>query len=341
MTTVGIVARPPAKPARVFLTGGSGLLGSHIAEHLLGAGHEVVALQRPTSNTGFLRGIGCTVADGDVRDDPDDLSRHMSGCRWLVHCAALVYSGSDWPEVRAVNVDGTRSVLEAGARAGLRHAVHVSSVAAYGEVAAGVSEDGPLDGHLRPRDLYGRSKRMAEAEARELHESGRMDVTIVRPSAVYGERDRLFAPKLARLLRLPVVPVMGSGDNTVPVVYAGNVASGVLAALDGRGAGGAFDLAQDRPLTQMDLLRGLAAGMGCRPRFLHVPAGVIRGAAQLAEALGVTVPGAAGLSAPRVARMGLRDNPYPSDRARTVLGWSPPSGHDEALARTGEWISRR
>lgn len=337
---MGIATPRPTKPARVFLTGGSGLLGSHIAEHLLGAGHEVVALQRPTSNTGLLHDIGCTVAEGDVRDDPDELSRHMCGCRWLVHCAALVYRGNDWPGVRAVNVEGTRNVLEAGARARLQHAVHVSSVAAYGEVAAGVSEDGPLDGHLRPRDLYGRSKRMAEAVAREVHESGRMEVTIVRPSAVYGERDRLFAPKLARLLRLPLVPVMGSGDNTVPVVYAGNVAAGVLAALDGRGAGGAFDLAQDRPLTQMDLLTGMAAGMGCRPRFLHVPAGMIRGAAQLGDALGVMVPGAEGLSASRVARLGLRDNPYSSDRARRVLGWSPPLGHDEALDRTGEWISR-
>ncbi len=76
---------------------------------------------------------------------------------------------------------------------------------------------------------------MAEEAASEIHESGRMQVTIVRPGVVYGERDRLFAPLLARVLRLPVVPVMGRGDNTVPVVYAGNVAVGVASALDGKG----------------------------------------------------------------------------------------------------------
>ncbi len=328
-------------PARVFLTGGSGLLGSHIAERLLESGHEVVALQRPTSNTGLLREIGCSVAEGDIRDDPDRLAAHMEGCRWMVHCAAVVYSGTEWPSVRAVNVDGTRNVLEGAARAALEHAVHISSVSVYGQVAAEADESGPLEGHLRPRDLYARSKRMAEEVATEVHESGRLEVTVVRPAVVYGERDRLFAPRLARFLRWPVVPVFGSGENTVPVVYAGNVSVGVEAALDGTGAGEAFNLSEDHPLTQKGLLTGLANGLGRSPRFVHLPASLIRGAAQLGDVAGISVSGAEGLAPSRVARLALRDNPYRSERARDILGWRPPHRHEDALRRTGDWLSGR
>ena len=333
--------RVPPTEARVFLTGGSGLLGSHIAQRLLGSGYEVVALQRPTLNTGLLREIGCSVAEGDIRDDPDALARRMEGCRWAVHCAAVVYSGTEWPSVRSVNVDGTRNVLDGAARAGLEHAVHVSSVSVYGQVAAEADEKGLLEGHLRPRDLYARSKRMSEEVAMDVHGSGRLRVTVVRPAVVYGERDRLFAPRLARILRWPVVPVLGPGANTVPVVYAGNVAAGVESALDGRGAGEAFNLGEDYPLTQKEILAGLADGLGRTPRFVHLPTSLIRGAAQLGDALGVTVSGAEGLAPSRVARLALRDNPYRSERARDVLGWRPPHRHEEGLRRTGEWLSGR
>lgn len=316
-------------------------MGSHVAERLLEAGHQVVALQRPSSNTGFLRAIGCTVAGGDVREGPKALANHMGDCRWMVHCAAVVYSGTEWPSVRAVNVDGTRNVLEGAALAGVEHAVHVSSVAVYGQVAGERDEDAPLDGLLRPRDLYARSKRMAEEEAVKVHRSGRLSVTRVRPSVVYGERDRLFTPRLARLLRSPIVPILGSGDNTVPVVYAGNVAAGVEAALSGKGSGNAFNLAEDFALTQRQILQGLAKGLGRTPRLVSLPSDLIRGAARLADTLGLSVPGSEGLAPSRVARLALQDNPYRSERARDILGWRPPYRHEEGLRRTGEWLTGR
>ena len=334
-------APSPTEPSRVFLTGGSGLLGSHIAEHLLGEGHEVVALHRPETNTGFLKELGCTLLEGDLGGDPDDLAVQIEGCRWAVHCAARVYTGKDWSTVRAVNVDGTRNTLEAAARAGVSHAVHVSSVAVYGRTSGSMDESGPLDGIIAPDDFYGHSKRLAEEAAAGIHESGRMQVTIVRPSAVYGERDRLFAPNLARLLRLPVVPLMGRGDNSVPVVYAGNVAAGVASALDGRGAGSAFNLAVDFPLTQRELLEGLARGLGRSPTFVSLPAALVRAVANVADRASFVVPGLRGLSGARVARLGLGDNPYASQRAREWLGWRPSVSHESALRRTGRWLLRR
>lgn len=301
----------------------------------------MVALHRPGSDTSFLKELGCTLSEGDLGDDTSELARQIEGCRWAVHCAARVYSGKDWSTVQAVNVEGTRNILEAAARAGVRHAVHVSSVAVYGETSRPMDGTGPLEGTLRPDNFYGRSKRLAEEAAAGMHDSGRMQVTIVRPSVVYGERDRLFTPILARILRLPVVPVMGRGENTIPVVYAGNVAGGVVSALDGRGSGSAFNLAVDYPLTQRELLEGFAQGIGRSPTFVRVPVALVWAAARLADGAILLAPGLRGLSGTRLARLGLGENPYSSQRARERLGWRPSVPHEAALRRTGRWLLRR
>ena len=223
----------------------------------------------------------------------------------------------------------------------MRHVVHVSSVAVYGQTSGPMDGAGPLKGTIRLDNFYGRSKRLAEEAATAMHDSGRLQVTIVRPSAVYGERDRLFAPNLARLLQIPVVPLMGRGDNTVPVVYAGNVAAGVGSALDGRGAGSAFNLAVDFPLTQRELLEGLARGLGRSPTFVCFPAALVRAVANVADGASFMVPGLRGLSGARVARLGLGENPCSSQRAREWLGWRPSVPHESALRRTGKWLLRR
>ncbi len=323
---------------RVFVTGASGLLGSHLATLLREGGHEVVALQRRTSDTAHLRALGCELVDGDVRDGPDDLAVSMEGCSHMVHGAALVYAGSAWPRIRAVNVEGTRNVLEAAAQAGIARAVHISSVAVYGTRRAPLDETTPLDVELDPGDLYGRSKRAAEAEARAVESERGLAVTVLRPSAVYGERDRLFAPAIARIVRRPVAALLGRGNNTLPVVYAGNVASALLLALEAGRGGATYDVGMDHPLTQRALLEGIARGVGSEPVLVPIPSGLVRAGAALLERLGVHAPGARDLPLSRVVRIGLGENPHRSLRIRRELGWDPPHRHEEALARTGRWV---
>lgn len=316
-------------------------MGSHLARALRARGDSVVALQRATSDTTLLEELGCEIVRGDVRDAPEEIARSVGPCTHAVHSAAWIYPDAPWPKVRAVNVEGAANVLRAAVRAGAGLAVHVSSIAVYGNPPGLVDEDHPTDQPLRPGDLYARSKREAEEEARRVEAETSLTVTIVRPSAIYGEGDRLLTPKVARLVRLPVVPLLGDGRNTVPVVYAGNVAEALVRALDGAGAGGVFNLTLDRPLTQRGLVEGIAAGLGRSPRLLPLPGPLVRAGARLGDALGVRIPGASDLSLARVARLALDDNPYPSERARTVLGWDPPHDHPAALRRTGEWLVSR
>jgi nucleoside-diphosphate-sugar epimerase len=308
-----------------------------VAAELRADGHDVVALVRTGSNVRFLEREGCALAEGDVRSGPDDLAPLMEGCTHVVHGAGLVYEGGEWPKIRAVNVDGTRNVLQAAVLGGVGHAVHLSSVAVYGPVHGPVDESAPIDTPIPADDLYARSKREAEAVARGIEERRGLPVTVVRPSAVYGERDRLMIPALADILRLPVTPLFGPAENTLPVVYAGNVAAAIRLCLEAGRGDDAFDVGLDHTLTQHALFELLAEGLKRRPRFVHVPAGLVRGVAATLTRLGVGTPGAKHLPIDRVARLALGENPYPSRRIREVLGWTPPHRHQDALPRAGAW----
>lgn len=327
---------------RLFLTGGTGLLGSHVARLFRETGAEVVCLQRPSSDTGHLRDLGCRIVTGDVRDDPKRTAEAMEGCDRLVHTAALVYDEGPWPRVRAVNVEGTAKVVRSAALAGIERAVHVSSVAVYGEAEGPLDEGSPTDTPLRPTDLYARSKREAEDAAVEEAERGGVDLRTVRPSAVYGERDRIFAPALATFLRWPVTPLLGPGSNRLPVVYAGNVAEGIAAALVSEAvAGGVFNLAGDHPVTQRQMMQWLGEGLGERTRFVPLPAGLVRWGARLGDSLGLRTPSAPDLGLTRVAQLALDENPFRSERARSVLGWRPSVHPKDALHRTGAWLRQQ
>ena len=323
---------------RVFLTGGSGLVGSHVAALLREEGHDVVALCRPDSAATHLESLGCAIARGDVRDPADALAPAMDGCTHVVHSAALVYAGGSWPKVRAVNVEGTANVLGAAAAAGVGHAVHISSVAVYGSVEGPVDETHPVTTAIPASDLYARSKREAEAEAHRVEDESGLTVTLLRPSAVYGERDRLLAPRVARMMRMPVAFLLGGGDNTIPTVYAGNVAEAVSLALAAGLGRATFDVGMDHPLTQRTLLTELAAGMGRKPKLVSLPAGWVRAGAAVLERMGVSAPGAKHLPLGRVVRLALGENPYPSAAIRERLGWTPSHTHEDALRRTGHWM---
>ncbi|MBW3534925.1 MAG: NAD-dependent epimerase/dehydratase family protein [Gemmatimonadetes bacterium] len=326
----------------IHLTGGTGLLGSHVAERLREAGHDVSVLHREGSDVRKLRSLGCRLVVGDVRESADRLAEVMAGAGVVIHAAAKVYGRGPWPRVRAVNVDGTDHVLRAAGRAGAKHAVHLSSVAVYGGIPGPVDETSPTDRPLPPSALYARSKREAEDVARAAAGEEGLALTILRPSALYGERDRLMAPRLARIVAWPVIPVMGHGRATLPVCYAGNVADAVLLAVERPPEARetrVYDVALDHPITQVELLEGMARALGRRPpRFLRVPAPLVRSAASLGHTLRLSVPGVGDLGLDRVARLALEDNPYRSRRIRRELGWTPVFTHEEGLARTARWL---
>src|SRR3989454_7382797 len=195
----------------VLVTGASGLVGSHVVEALVARGEEVRALVRPASCAAVLR-LGAEAVAGDVTD-PAVWPVAARGVRAIVHAAAIVQRRASWEQYVAVNVDATRLAV-AAARAERARLVHISSVAVYSGSAAYPAtperrdEDFPLPPVAAP-GLYAPSQRPAEDVVRDAATQRDLDVAAVRPTVIYGERDRLFTPRVLRAARLRFVPRIG------------------------------------------------------------------------------------------------------------------------------------
>lgn len=263
----------------------------------------------------------------------------------MVHAAAIILTSGSWDDYRVANVIPTEQIARAAAKHG-RRLVHLSSVAVYGRRTTydggprSVSEDFGLERPLFPGDHYARSKREAEQAVWRVAEGSRLSAVALRPCVIYGERDRTFAIRVAKVVRRRVAPVIGSGANAMSIVYAGNVAAAVLAALDRRAVTGPFNIANDGALSQRDFLDAFARGMGISLRTITLPAGPAFGAASAADALLRLVRPAAPMTMLKTAVQFLSaENPYVSDKARDQLGWTPLVPPRDAAERTGRWFA--
>lgn len=174
---------------RVFLTGSTGFVGSHVAEALHAAGADLRLLTRKTSRTEHLEGFGAELVTGDLLQ-PKNLRTALSGCDALIHVAADYRLWVRNPDAMyAANVEGTRALLHLARENRVRRIVYTSSVATMGFRSDGaiVNEKTPVSaddmiGH------YKRSKFMAEQVAIGAAQSG-MQVIILNPTTPIGAND--------------------------------------------------------------------------------------------------------------------------------------------------------
>lgn len=178
----------------IALTGGSGFLGSHIADALRAAGHRVRAAVRPTSDRRWLTDPSLDIVVVDLAD-PTACAAFLQGTSGVVHCAGVV-SAADEAGYRQGNVQTTLNLLQAGAEiwSGSPDSTFllISSLAAHGP--APLESPAVEDDPCRPLTAYGRSKR--EAEKAVLAAAGPFRRVILRPPSLYGPRDREFLPLL-------------------------------------------------------------------------------------------------------------------------------------------------
>lgn len=319
---------------RIFVTGGTGLVGEPLVRRLASRGDEVHALVRSPARAEQVRALGArpvlgTVEDAKVWDALDEADG-------VIHSAALVAARTQWQNFFQVNVEGTRLAAVAARRLGAR-LVHVSSVAVYGRQAAdeapGTRNEASPSGPLEEHDFYARSKRMAEAMVRAEVALG-LEATILRPCVVYGEGDRLFLPRLAAVARHGWLPRIGSGTSPMAVVHAESVADAAIRALDAPAARNRiYQVTNDGILTNRDFVDALAEGLGRSIRVVPLPEPAAFGLAVTIQAvLRVIGPGLYPGTLTGAVRFWRGGNPYTSERAQAELGWKPDVPHRERIA---------
>lgn len=328
---------------KVFLTGVTGFLGSHVAESLCAEGHDVVALardpgalhpdiapllHRETGRLGLVRGS---------LSDAGALAAGCAGADAVVHVAGLIQARSE-AAYRKVNVEGTDAVLRAAidAAPGLQRFVLISSLAAGGPAIDGRPRTGEED--ARPVSAYGRTKRGAEVIA--LAQADRVPLTILRPPVVFGARDRMLGRFFRAVARGRVI-VWGDGSNAFNVVHAPDVARAVVLALSvPHPSGSILYTGDDRPFTWRTFIDALAATTDARVSVMRVPPLVFGVVAALSTAGAYLTGGTPGFSFDKL--MELREPAWlcTSRRTREALGWEPASTIEQALATTHDWYRR-
>ena len=335
---------PPLPPdARVLLTGGTGLVGRHVAECLRADGTAVRALCRTPADAGFLSEMGCEVVAGDL-SDAASLDAAASGVTHAVHCAAKVGDWGPVEDYRAVNVEGTRRLLEAlaeewGPNPTDRRLVHVSSLGVYeARDHHGTDESEPPS--LKGIDGYTLTKAESELLVLDGPEGTPLvPATAVRPGFVYGVGDRTVLPKLLERLRSGGFAFLGDGEQLLNNVAAGNVADAVVAALTAPDAvGKAYNLTDGRLVTRREFVRVICEAAGLPAPTRSVPLPVARAFAATLEA-GYRFLGkdhAPLLSSARIKFLGLNLD-FCIDRAKTDLNYAADHLFHEVMPEAVAW----
>ncbi|HEX5004865.1 MAG TPA: NAD-dependent epimerase/dehydratase family protein [Gemmatimonadales bacterium] len=319
---------------KVFVTGGTGLVGEPVVRALVNRGDEVTALVRNTSSAERMRALGAVAVHGAVEDPR--LWESLAPFDGMIHVAALIAARVPWQRFFQVNAEGTRLAASSARRVGAR-LVHLSSVAVYGRQAAddapGTRTEHSPFGPVEDHDFYARSKRLAEEMVRAEVALG-LEAVILRPCVVYGKGDRLFLPRLTRLARHGWLPRVGAGNAPLALVHAESVAAAALRALDvPRAAGRIYQVTNDGEISARQLTAAIAGGIGRRVRAVPVPERVALAlAVGLQGALRVAGPGLYPGTITGAVRFWRGGNPYTSRRANDELDWHPAVRHAEVVA---------
>lgn len=323
----------------VLVTGGTGFLGSAIARRLAARGDEVHVLARATSDRSVLDGVPIAWHAGDLTDDSSvraatravaERARAAGLPARVVHSGALIsYRTADRAAQQAVNVEGTRSVIESARAARVARVLHVSSVVAVGHGRGTEPLDETIAWNNGPLGVdYATTKHAAERIALD---AGRdLDVVVTNPGAIFGAwagpSNTAKFLRLASAGRGPLVAPPGS----IGVLGIDDAADGCLLALD-RGRRGERYLLVERWMSTADLFRLVARVTGGRqprvtfPQFLWPLVVPVARVIDALRPLDMTPPQA-------LAMLGVELR-FDAAKARRELGWDP-APFEEVVRRT-------
>jgi nucleoside-diphosphate-sugar epimerase len=320
---------------RVLVTGATGFTGGHLARALAGRGYTVRALVRSPQRTQPLIDAGVALVDGDIRDDRA-LAAAVADVDVVYHVAAIYReAGAPAASYRAVNALAVRQLIEAAGRARVRRVVHCSTVGVHGDIEhPPATEEAPL----RPGDVYQTTKLEGEQLARETGHRLGIDVTVVRPSGIYGPGDR----RLLKLFRAATrrFPILGSGKIYYHLTYIDDLIDGFrLCGEHPSAANRTYILAGGEVTTLDDLVATIANVGGVAPPRLHLPVWPFWAAGAVCEAVcrpfGVAPP-----IYRRRVDFYTKSRAFDISRARREIGYAPRVGLREGITRTLDWYRK-
>ncbi|MFL5798886.1 MAG: NAD-dependent epimerase/dehydratase family protein [Actinomycetota bacterium] len=318
---------------RVFVTGATGFIGGKVARRLRARGDEVVALVRSPGKASGLRDLGCELVEGGL-GGAAAIVTGTKGADAVFHVAGdyrVGVTAADCDDMRASNVQGTRTVLQAAHDGGARRTVYVSTVGIFGNTRGEiVDETFRRDESKGFLSCYDETKYRAHLVAEEFIANGD-PVTIAAPGGVYGPEDHSALGTLIEMARKGRMKWTPFGDLGITAAHVDDVADGIVAAHD-RGRPGQFYVLAGPAVTQLDIATTVTTIAGQKPPRGNLPPRLIK----LAIPFGPLVGRMMGLE-PNLREM-IRSADgvtywAKADKAAAELGWNP-RGLEQGLRDT-------
>ena len=322
-----------------FVTGGTGFVGSHLVEELLRRGiDEVRCLVR--SDPKWLADLDVEYVRGDL-SDVETLWTALDGVTHVYHVAGITRAPS-WEPFYEVNVKGTLNLLGAVKHAApdVERVLVTSSLAAVGRCEARVAtEDVPL----RPVSRYGRSKAEMEEALWTPHDMTEsygetLPLTVVRPPAVYGPRDRDILDFFQAVQR-HVCPVVGGGTTpALSLVHGRDLARGIVEASKHPGAvGETYFLGSERPYAWNEVKQAATEALDTWAVTLPVPGFFVGAVGAVSEAWGTLTDTYPPLNRDKAREIRHACTACSIEKAQAHFGYAPRISLEEGVAETIQW----
>jgi len=315
------------KYRRVFITGALGFVGRALAARYRELGAETCGLDvRADSSLGVMA--------GDV-SKPEEWQETVNGCDLVIHTAAIVTNNVSRDEAYRVNVLGTRWVLDAAIRAGVKRFVHISSLAAMRFILDDqADETAPV---MPTGNPYVDTKIAGEQTVLAAHAASEIPCTIIRPADVYGPGSRPWTVIPVQMIKKGLFLLPAHGRGVFRAIYIDDLVNGVvLAAERDEGIGQIFILGGEKAVT-CEMFFGhyhRMLGKGA-PRAMSTPAAVA--IAEVGRVL-FTLLGKPTELGRGAMEMLSKKNTVSNAKAHRLLGWQPQFDLDEGMRRTEVWL---
>ncbi len=317
----------------VLVTGANGFIGSHLVEALLARGYRVRCMVRRTSDLTFLRDLPVEWAYTDL-SDRDSLQQTCQGVDAICHCAALTRA-LDQETFYRINTQATESLARAGIEAnpGLKRFLFVSS-----QTAAGSSQglEDPVDESRPPQPLtwYGKSKWAAERALLDM--AGWLPLTIVRPAAVFGPRERDFFAYFD-LVKRGLNLQLGRRERWISLIYVHDLIRLLLLALESHEALGQTYFGCGQAHTYAELSEAIIKALDKRTLRIILPEAVLTPMALWSKVQGRLTGRPALLNDQRILDMRQRYWLCSGEKARRELGFVAEYDLETAVQETANW----
>lgn len=322
---------------KALVTGANGFTGSYMVKNLLKNGYTVRGLVRQSSNLDLIKDLDVELVYADLAKD--EISKEiMEGIDVVYHVgAAFRIEGVPESYFWDVNVKGTKKLLEAAKKAGIKKFIHCSTVGVQGDIKNPPAKETHPN---NPGDYYQKSKLEGEKLALEFFKTEGLKGTVVRPVGIYGPGDTRFL-KIFKFINNGKFRMIGDGNVLYHLTFVEDLVEGFRLAGESEKANNEiFTIGGDGYLTLSELVEKIAKILNKPTSKKSIPVWPVWIAGAMCELICKPF----GISPPIYRRridFFIKDRAFDITKAKNILGYNPTTTLEEGLARTAAWYKEK